>query len=132
MAEAIAKKWLEQHNKTNVSVQSAGIEAVPGWFAAQHAVTVCNPYLDDHEAQNVSEKILQNADVVFTMGLTHMNYLIGTYPQEAGKVFPLALNGTPVEDPFGRDLAEYVRIHAVIESYVHQRMRELFMGELLS
>jgi protein-tyrosine-phosphatase len=126
MAEAIAKKWLEQKGITNVHVESAGIEAVPGWFAAQNAVAICTPYLDHHEAQQVSHQKMHNADVVLCMTMAHMHHLLHTYEQHAGKVFPLALDGSSVEDPFGRDLAEYVRIYALMETYVHQRMHELF------
>jgi protein-tyrosine-phosphatase len=130
MAEAIAKKWLEQEGITNVHVESAGIEAIPGWFAAQNAIAVCAPYLNHHEAQQVSHQKMHNADVVFCVAVTQMEHLLHTYEQHAAKVFPLALDGSSVEDPFGRDLAEYVRIYSLMETYVHQRMRELFYGQL--
>lgn len=130
MAEAIAKKWLEQAGIANVRVESAGIEAIPGWFAAQNAVAVCAPYLDHHEAQQVSHLKMQNADIVFCTTMAHVEHLLQTYVQHASKVFPLALDGSSVEDPFGRDLAEYVRIYSLMETYVHQRMQELFYGRM--
>lgn len=129
MAEAAAKKWLKE-NDVRAHVQSAGTEAIPGWFAAQNAVAICTPYLDDHEAQQVTEDLLRRSDVVFCLTTGHVQHLTTIFPTHAAKVYPLALDGTSIEDPFGRNLAEYVRVQALIESHVHRRMRELFSGDV--
>lgn len=99
VTEAIAKKWLEQECITNVHVESAGTEAIR---PAQNAVAITRR----SRSPTISWK---------TRTFTFCTRTNST----------LALDGSPVEDPFGRDLAEY----ALMETYVHQRMRELFPGQ---
>ncbi len=128
MAEVIAKKWLEQNGKT-CRIGSAGVEAVPGWFAASNAVELCSPYLDEHESKEVTDELLSQYDLVFTMMPGHFYALVAKFPQH-GNIFPLALDASPIDDPFGGDLAEYSRVYSILETHVHKRMNEVFFGRL--
>lgn len=129
MAEAIAKKWLEQNGKS-CRVSSAGVEAVPGWYAAKHARTLCTPYLDDHVSKEVCDGLLSQFDLIFTMMPGHFDGLLIRFPHEAHKVFPLALDGRPIDDPYGSDLAEYSRVYSILEEHVHRRLDEVFFMKL--
>ena len=134
MAETIAKKWIEENYKleNEIIVKSAGVETIPGWFAASHAVTICSPYLDEHASQQVSEKLLGDSDIVFCVSPGYFEGLIRAFGGQAHKIFPLALDGSPVDDPFGRDISEYIRVYQLLETHVHQRMREVYFGEFLN
>lgn len=127
MAEAIAKKWLDKNGKT-CFVSSAGVEAVPGWFAAQNAQELCSPYLDEHESKEVTDELLSRFELVFVMMPGHFHGLISIFPRHAHKFFPLALDARPIDDPFGGDLAEYSRVYSILENHVHFRMEEVFLG----
>lgn len=129
MAEVIAKRWLEKNEK-RCRVSSAGVEAVPGWFAAEHARTLCSPYLDDHDSKEVTDDLLSDFDLVFTMMPGHFDGLVFKFSHYAHKIYPLALDARPIHDPFGGDLAEYSRVYSILEEHVHKRMDELFFRRL--
>ncbi len=129
MAEAIAKKWADQNEKSCL-VASAGMEAVNGWYAAEHARAICSPYLDNHISKEVTEGLLSQFDVVFTMMPGHMHGILVRYPRQADKVFPLALDGSPIDDPYGGNLDEYERVFSILQTHVHKRMNELFFGRI--
>ena len=129
MAEAIAKKWLSENEKT-CRISSAGVEAVPGWFAAQNAQELCSPYLDEHESKEVTDELLSRSELVFVMMPGQFHALISIFPRHAHKIFPLALDACPIDDPFGGDLAEYSRVYSILEEHVHKRMDELFFMRL--
>jgi protein-tyrosine-phosphatase len=127
MAEAIAKRWLER-NEMKCRISSAGAEAMSGRFAAKHARALCTPHLDDHVSKQVTADLLSVFDLVFTMMPGHFRGLLVQFPSHAHKVFPLALDGRPIDDPFGGDEAEYSRVYSILEEHVHRRMDEVFKG----
>lgn len=129
MAEAIAKKWLEANGKQCL-ISSAGVETIPGWPAADHAIALGSPYLDNHQTQIVSSDLLARFDVVFTMTPGHFHGLIRLFPSHAGSIYPLALDGSPIDDPYGGEVAEYARVYSILEEHVRTRMNELFFQRL--
>ncbi|WP_259455633.1 low molecular weight protein arginine phosphatase [Bacillus sp. PK3_68] len=86
MAEAIMK-----HKKQGWDVRSAGIYAAAGDRAARHAIQVLqeNSIPIQHLSQGISRKIVDWADVIFTMTTGHKQAVLSSFPHSAGKLWTL-------------------------------------------
>lgn len=75
----------------NINVQSAGIFASVGNRANKNAIKVLQERNIDftHKAQQVTEELLQWANLVLTMTIQHKQSLIIQYPQYLDKIYTL-------------------------------------------
>ncbi|HYW31686.1 MAG TPA: low molecular weight protein arginine phosphatase [Gemmatimonas sp.] len=114
LAEAIARRLIEERGLKGVAVGSAGTSAWPDAPASDGSLLVAMEAgldLGDHRARLLSPDLVANADVVLAMGPHHLDRaeaLGGT-----GKSWMLtayASDGAQaraVSDPFGGDLGVY-------------------------
>ena len=108
MAEAILR-----HVNKDVEVQSAGIFAANGGQANPYTVEVLqtNGIGCVHDSQPVTNAIMQWADVVLTMTVSHQAHLKMEYPQYIDKIHALLTyvtdEHTNVMDPYGGTLIDY-------------------------
>lgn len=118
MAEAIYE------HKTGKAAESAGIGAQNGMHMARHAEeALAGMGIEgfSHEAQTVSDELLQKADAVYCMGKTHMFVLSSLRPEFKEKIHLLDPDGEDVPDPYGGILDTYEKCASRIEALIDKR-----------
>ena len=114
MAEAIMRRALEERGVSEITVASAGTGAFDGAPASEGAYLVALEHgldLSAHRARRLSDRLVQNADLILTMSAHHRDRVIDEGGM--GKVFLLGTyagrNGeeASVNDPYGASLDEY-------------------------
>ncbi|MGA2383436.1 MAG: low molecular weight protein arginine phosphatase [Gemmatimonadales bacterium] len=132
MAEAIARRLLEQRGVEGVQVASAGTAAWDGSPASEGAYLVTLERgldVSAHRARQLTTDLVAGADLVLGMSAHHVeraealggkgkSHLLGEY---AG--VPAAT--AQVEDPFGGDLEEYRRTFAQLETLLTAAVERL-------
>jgi protein-tyrosine phosphatase len=99
-------------------VLSAGMAAEPGLPAAHESIEVAARYgvdLRAHESQPVTQRLLEQADQIFTMTRGHRESILGAYPHLGDRVELLARDGTEIPDPIGLGEEEYEQCRAEID-----------------
>lgn len=113
MAEAIARKVVIERGLVDVDVLSAGTSAWDGAPPSDGALLVGLERrfdLNGHRSQQISRAVVEDADLIFTMGAHHLervealggagkSYLLTAYPSRA--------DGRNISDPIGGDLDVY-------------------------
>ncbi|HMP79809.1 MAG TPA: Sua5/YciO/YrdC/YwlC family protein, partial [Pirellulaceae bacterium] len=87
-----------------VHVVSAGVAAMSGAPASPQAVQVGAQMgfdLSEHGSQPVSDRLVQDADLILTMTDGHRQAIISRWPQAASRTFLVARNQNDVSDPIG-------------------------------
>lgn len=113
-------------NDSAISVESAGVAAMPGQSANPNTVAVLNgrnTALESFQSRQVNEQMVDEADLIIAMGASHMNVVKRLLPDIEIRVNLLTDFIDPVEglvdadvpDPFGMDLAAYEQVAEVIE-----------------
>jgi protein-tyrosine phosphatase len=91
-------------------VMSAGISAEVGLPASLESVEVARRAgvdLRNHESQPVTERLLEQADRIFTMTQSHREVLLASYPRLAPRLELLSRDKTDISDPIGGPQEEY-------------------------
>ncbi|HXY33467.1 MAG TPA: Sua5/YciO/YrdC/YwlC family protein [Planctomycetaceae bacterium] len=99
-------------------VLSAGMSAEPGFPAARESIEVAARHgvdLRSHESQPVTQRLLEQADQVFTMTRSHRESILAAYPHLGDRVELLARDGTDITDPIGLGEEEYEQCRAEID-----------------
>jgi protein-tyrosine phosphatase len=109
LAEAIARRQLDERGWSHVRVASAGVSARPGDGASEHAVAVGRRHglrVDEHRSRPLTTELVGWADLVLGMGPGHLSAVRHLGGEE--KVQTLgdfvaggAGRGDAVPDPFG-------------------------------
>lgn len=130
MAEALLKE-----KAPHINVKSAGIFVHPEDTANEKTLEVLREKeIDlDHLAQQVTEELLEWADIVLTMTRAHSTMLNEHYPSFTEKVFTLKQyvqedrmhNQVDIIDPFGGDVTVYRRTLQELETYIDQLIKKL-------
>ena len=114
MAEAVARKIAIERGLVDVEIDSAGTSAWDGAAASDGALLVGLERrldLSGHRSQQLSRAIVENSDVILTMGPHHLervealggagkSYLLTAYPSRGP-------SGRAISDPVGGDLEIY-------------------------
>jgi tRNA threonylcarbamoyl adenosine modification protein (Sua5/YciO/YrdC/YwlC family) len=109
-------------------VLSAGMSAEPGLPAARESIEVAARYgvdLRAHESQPVSQRLLEQADQIFTMTRGHRESILAAYPHLGDRVELLARDGSEIPDPIGLGEVEYEQCRAEID-----RNLKIILGKL--
>jgi protein-tyrosine phosphatase len=126
LAEKIGCKPDELEDK-GVVVVSAGIAAGQGLAASPEAVRVMNQLgldISRHGSQLTNDRIIRDADVIFTMTRSHRAGVLKHWPSAQDRTFLLSPDGQDVADPIGGPLEMYQRCAQQIEGYIRQRIEE--------
>ena len=89
------------------AAESAGLAAVPGEPAAEHAVSALRELgidLTAHRARRLSRSLLESCEAAFAMSASHRALIAAMAPELLHKVHVL---GGGIDDPFGQELAVY-------------------------
>ncbi len=116
MAAALTRRRIAEMGLSDqVDVRSAGVRARTGDEACEGAATVLASRdipLGEHLSRPMTDKLLQQADIVLVMEEEHRRSLFYLNPKYLGKVFLLtemAGGNDDVADPYGGPLEGYVR-----------------------
>lgn len=125
MAEGLFRKAAAHHTAWNVS--SAGIAANVGAQASSNTKKVLenrSADLKQFRSRQVSEKMLEKADVVCAMTESHLIDLHDEFPQYADKYYLVCdfiegeLHGSSVPDPIGMGMPAYEAVAEIIEEAI--------------
>jgi protein-tyrosine phosphatase len=119
----------ELHSR-GLHVVSAGLAAIAGGPASPEAVAVMQERglnLADHASQPISERLLQQADLILTMTRSHREAIVSQWPALAGRVHLLCRDGSDVSDPVGGTLEQYRRCAEQIERQVAAWLEEVLV-----
>jgi len=132
MAEALARRLLEEKGRADIEAASAGTAAAVGSPASEGAYLVGMEKgldLSAHMARQVTEALIEDADLVLGMSLPHVqrSELMGG----RGKSFLLGAYGgmdrdhAEVEDPYGGDLDDYRNTFMQLESLLEEAIARI-------
>ena len=116
LAEMLLRHEVEQKHLRNISVASAGMNAVPGYPPDAKMIEYllkANIKVADHVSRQVQQEDVDGADRIFVMEKNQAAQIIGRWPQAADKVTLLgsyvsADSATDdIVDPFGRSPFHY-------------------------
>jgi protein-tyrosine-phosphatase len=114
MAEAIARRLLEERGWTHVQVGSAGAAASAGSGASAHARTVAREHghdVEEHRARQLTPELVAWADLILAMSPSHLHAVDEMGGEERASLLSDFLEderaGAPIEDPFGGDEEQY-------------------------
>ena len=125
MAEGYLRKLLAEGNIDGVSVESAGLAALPGSPATDSArrTALSNGFsIEDHVSKPVTLEALNQADEVLVMEHAQKAIILRQVEELAGKIRLLGeFNSTPsqeIDDPYGSNMGSYEETFESIKSAV--------------
>ena len=116
---------IEQHG---VVVASAGIAAWGGGKASTGAIEAMQEQgadLSGHESQPLTENLVRQADVIWTMTASHRTAILSQFPEAGGRVAMLSPERHDVIDPIGGTLETYRKCAAQIRKHLTGRLDTL-------
>ena len=121
---------IERHG---VVVASAGIAAWGGGKASTGAIEAMREAggdLSGHASQPVTENLIRQADVIWTMTASHRAALLAQFPEAGGRVALLSPDRIDVIDPIGGTLVTYRKCAADIRKHLAGRVDTLLQEAL--
>lgn len=136
MAEALFRKLLSERLNCPVDelvdagfvVASAGLAAAVGMPASPEAVDLLletGVDLREHESQPLTERLLMQADWVFTMTNHHRQAILEERPDLEDRVRLLSENGDDISDPIGSGPAAYAACREEIEKHLKRIVNQI-------
>jgi len=117
---------IDQLDGKGYKVLSAGVMALSGAPATPEAVEVCHEIAVDiagHKAQQLTVNLIQQADRIFVMAMSHYHAVVGMVAQAGSKTTLLA-DKTDIADPIGAGLEVYRDCANRISQAVTNRLKE--------
>ena len=141
MAEMILRKLMarrlgckpDQLEDQGVVILSAGVAAMEGASASPEAVQVIGEMdmdLSQHVSQPINDRLIRDADCIWTMTHGHRTSLLARWPEAADRTSVLCPDGHDVSDPIGGPLHLYKQCAAQIEAALERRLDELDLEDL--
>lgn len=110
MAEGIMNKIAED-NDMDVHCKSAGLYAEAGAGASEEAIQAAQNIgvdISAHKAQNVSEELIKNSDLILTMTNSHKAMLsLSSLDKPVYTLCEYAGTSGDISDPYGGDFEDY-------------------------
>lgn len=133
MAEALCSKILAEELHCDLEdledngyiVMSAGLATTSTSGATPEARDVMRTYglsLDDHESQPLSQGLLQFADLIFVMSLSHRRVILSSYPEAVNRVQLLSNSKEDIADPLGGSFEVYKACAKQIEDEIRNKL----------
>lgn len=119
---------MEELEDRGILVLSAGIAGMMGGKASAEAVEVMKEYrldLSGHETQPLTEPLVRNADLIYTMTQSHREAIVAEWPDAAERTFQLCIDGSDIMDPIGGALQRYRECAAEIHRHLEARLQHL-------
>lgn len=136
MAEIIARGVLAERlgckpdelEERGVTVQSAGLSAMPGGGAACEAIDVMQEMgldLSAHESRPLNDRLVRFADVIWTMTRMHRQSVLARWPDAASRTELLAEDGSDIPDPIGSSQEVYRACAKQLDKELRARLSKL-------
>ncbi len=136
MAEVMCRKMIADkvgcHQNAlgdhGVLVMSAGLSAMMGGRPTPDAVSVMAKrglQLVDHESQPLTDQLVRQADVIWTMTRIHRQAIVAQWPEAASRTLVLSLDQMDIADPIGGPAEYYERCAEQIEVELVRRVAQL-------
>ncbi|MCC7418642.1 MAG: Sua5/YciO/YrdC/YwlC family protein [Planctomycetaceae bacterium] len=109
-------------------VASAGLSAAPGLPASPESVVVASRMdvdLRGHESQTLTERLLEQADRIFTMTRNHRESIISVRPDLSSRVELLSRDRRDISDPIGGTMSDYDRCAQEIQKHIQAILEDL-------
>jgi len=131
MAQGLFQKMLSSRNLTGIEIRSAGTSAAEGTpptaLARQVARQQDGVDISEHRARPLSPEILEAADIVLTMSLSHARKIESMGRQFVRKTYLLTSypawehpDPDDIEDPIGGTREDYVRVYRRIREQLER------------
>ncbi len=131
MAEGLFKRVVR--GRGAYRVVSAGVGALDGQRASDHAVTACRALgidISQHRSQHLTARLVAEADYIFGMTHSHVDAIMMLYPHAAEKTFLLrefdeTLDGyeNDISDPIGGSYEVYCNCRDQIEQGIASMLK---------
>ena len=136
MAETLCRDMLahrlncppDELEDRGIVIASAGIAAMLGGCASGEAMRCMSEAglnLSDHETQPLTEPLVRQADVIYTMTRSHRDAIVTQWPSAAERTRLLSIDGSDVMDPIGGSIERYRQCANKIKDELKMRMPEL-------
>ena len=126
MAEGILRSLAEK-DSLNIEVRSAGISVFDGDNASTNSIEAMKKIgidISNHESSQLHIGLIEDADLILTMGNSHKDFIISNFPKAIGKVYSLMEYAYKIDkdisDPFGGSLKLYEHIRDEIYQAIVQ------------
>jgi protein-tyrosine phosphatase len=128
LAEAYLKQELQKHG-SQIKVSSAGLHAMHGYPAHENSTAIAIKEgfsLENHKAQQVSQHLLQQAELVLVMTNNQLKEVLQQFPESRGKVF-LVRNNPPLDiaDPYQKSQPAYLEAWELIQKGIDDWVKVL-------
>jgi protein-tyrosine phosphatase len=128
----MAEYLLKAKDRENFEAKSAGLAAFPGQEAHEHVKQLLadRGIEVNHQAQPISDELMEWADLVLTMTQSHALALKERFPDHSEQIFPLKAYVDPDEkevdiaDPFGGDKTIYEQTLLEIEKWLERLLEK--------
>lgn len=114
MAEGILKEFARRNNIA-INPHSAGIYGVEGSIC-ENSITALDKFgldISKYKSKPINNNMIENADLIITMSMSHKDHILSYYPNSKGKVYALKEYAygekKDVIDPYGLDLESYIK-----------------------
>lgn len=134
----MAKVLLEKAAKEKgikLEIKSAGIYALDGDRPSEDAVKSMRKEgidLTEHRASMASRDLLEKADLIITMSMSHKGFLLSRFSFIKGKIYTLKEyaygKDGDIDDPYGRGIYAYDKVRDEIKVAL-EKMVERMMDE---
>jgi len=131
MAEALLKDMAKKQG-IDIEVKSAGLFALDGANASKEAIEALKAEgidIRDHRASLVHRQLLEEADLILTMSLSHKEALLSKFNFIKDKVYTLKEYAygkvEDVADPFGGDINVYNSTKEEIKKALEEVVKRL-------
>jgi protein-tyrosine-phosphatase len=138
MARGYFEKRLRELGKQGIEVSSAGIAPLTGMEATQeakHVVREEGADISGHRARMITERDIQNSDLIFVMENRHKQFILEKYPEATKKTYLLkdfkrfgdfATSKSPdIPDPIGKDINFYRKTFSVIKESIERILKKV-------
>ncbi|SHH22241.1 low molecular weight protein arginine phosphatase [Tepidibacter thalassicus] len=134
MAEAFLKDIIKKkgENIEDYSIVSAGISTLDGLKASENSIVALSEYdidIREHKSRALTKDLIEDADLILTMGKTHKEIILKYLPDYEGKVFTLkeflGEKDFDIADPYGGDLDIYKNTAKEINYYVEKLVEKI-------
>ena len=127
MAEALLRDALR--DKDGISVESAGLGALVGEPASEHAIALMQERgleITGHRARQIAPDMVHAADLVLVMEAGHKRVLDANEPESRGKIYRLGeWQERDIEDPYRQPRVAFEEALTDIDAGVREWVRRI-------
>ncbi|SHJ85632.1 low molecular weight protein arginine phosphatase [Tepidibacter formicigenes] len=134
MAEAFLKDIIKKkgENIEDYVIISAGISTLDGLEASKNSIIALDEYdvdIKEHRSRALTLDLIEDADIILTMGKSHKEIILRSLPHYKDKVFTLkefvGEKSLDIADPYGGNLDIYKNTAKEINYYIQKLFEKI-------